>query len=338
MINGHVALELPGTDPQERDPVPVPGVHVRLDLEDEAGELVVVHRNHDAVAHPGARWLGVLQEPVEQELNAEVVARAAEEHRREPAGQHLPLVERHAGMVQHLALLQQRPVRPLVQPLPDQWIGKAPDLHRSPVGSAGHKLEQVHLLRQPVEDPAELEPRAERPVHRAGPDAQHPLQLVQQLQRVLRGPVQLVHEREDRDVPPAADFEELPRLGLDPFGGVDHHDHGVHRGQHPVGVLREILVARRVQQVDPVAVVVELQDRGADRNPALPLQLHPIGGGLPLVLPGRHRSRELDRAAVQQELLGQRGLAGVRMRDDRERPPPENFFLDAHVSGITLSG
>jgi hypothetical protein len=34
-----------------------------------------------------------------------------------------------------------------------------------------------------------------------------------------------------------------------------------------------------------------------------------------------HRARELDGAAEQQQLFGQRRLAGVGMRDDRERAP-----------------
>src|SRR5262249_40804065 len=38
----HVALELPGADSQEGDAVPMEGVHVRLDLEDESGELLRV--------------------------------------------------------------------------------------------------------------------------------------------------------------------------------------------------------------------------------------------------------------------------------------------------------
>ena len=39
---------------------------------------------------------------------------------------------------------------------------------------------------------------------------------------------------------------------------------------------------------------------------------------------GADLSGELDRAAEQQQLFGQRGLAGVGMRDDREGAPPGN--------------
>jgi hypothetical protein len=49
-------------------------------------------------------------------------------------------------------------------------------------------------------------------------------------------------------------FEQLDRLRFHALGGVDHHHRGVDRGQHAVGVLGEVLVARRVEQVDGVAL------------------------------------------------------------------------------------
>ena len=42
----------------------------------------------------------------------------------------------------------------------------------------------------------------------------------------------------------------------------------------------EILVARRVEQVQRVAAVGKLQDRGGDRDPAFALERHPVGGRL----------------------------------------------------------
>ena len=39
------------------------------------------------------------------------------------------------------------------------------------------------------------------------------------------------------------------------------------------------------------------------------------------------RARGLDRAAVEQELFGQRGFTGVGVRDDRKGPAPLDFFL-----------
>ena len=101
-----------------------------------------------------------------------------------------------------------------------------------------------------------------------------------------------------------------------PFGGVDHHHHRIDGGQDAVGVFGKSLWPRRVEQVDAVAVVIELQDGGTDRDAALALQFHPVGGGGALVLARGNGAGEVHRAAVEQQLLRERGLARVRMRDD----------------------
>ena len=191
--------------------------------------------------------------------------------------------------------------------------------HRGAVHPARHPLEEMHLAGLAVVDPAKIGAVAERPVHREGVQPEHALQFIEQLERIARGPVELVHEGEDRHAAPAADLEQLAGLRFDALAGIDHHHRRIHRGQHAVGVLGEILVAGRVEQVDAVAVVLELQHGGADRNAALLFQLHPVRGGGPLVLARGHRAGQLHRAAVKQELLGQRGLARVRMRDDGKR-------------------
>ncbi len=178
--------------------------------------------------------------------------------------------------------------------------------------------------------PLKIKAVADGPVHRERADAQHALQFVQQRQRVLHRPVALVHEGEDRHAALAADLEQLARLRLDALGGINHHHHRVHGGEHAVGVLGEILVAGRVEQVEAVAVVIELQHRGADRDAALLFQLHPVGRRGALVFARGDRAGELHRAAVKQELLRQRGLARVRMRDDGERAPFLDFFRDIH--------
>ena len=133
--------------------------------------------------------------------------------------------------------------------------------------------------------------------------------------------VELVDEGDDRDVAQPADLEQLPGARLDALGGVDHHHRGIDRGQRAVGVLGEVLVARRVEQVEDQVVVFEGHHRGDDRDAALALDRHPVGLGRAAVALGLDVAGELDRAAEQQQLLGQRGLAGVRMRDDGEGAP-----------------
>jgi hypothetical protein len=61
------------------------------------------------------------------------------------------------------------------------------------------------------------------------------------------------------------------------------------------------------------------------RDAALALDLHPVGTGVAPLALGLDLACEIDRAAEQQELLGQRGLAGVGMGDDRKGPPPRDL-------------
>ena len=94
-----------------------------------------------------------------------------------------------------------------------------------------------------------------------------------------------------------------------------------------VGVLGEVLVARGVQDVDAVALVLELHDGGGDRDAALLLNLHPVGGGGPGVLFALDLPGLGNGPAVEQEFLGQGGLAGVRVADDGKGAPAIDFFL-----------
>ena len=75
-------------------------------------------------------------------------------------------------------------------------------------------------------------------------------------------------------------LEELAGLLLDaplvPLGGVEHHHRAVDRGQRAVGDLAEILVARRVEQVEGEPRMLEAHHRRGDRDAALALDRHPI--------------------------------------------------------------
>ena len=102
----------------------------------------------------------------------------------------------------------------------------------------------------------------------------------------------------------AADLEQLQRLRFDALGRVEHHHHGVDGGQHAVGVLGEVAVAGRVEQVQFVIAVREVERRRGDRDPALLLHVHPVGRRRPPALVRLDRTARRDRTGVQQELLG----------------------------------
>jgi hypothetical protein len=161
--------------------------------------------------------------------------------------------------------------------------------------------------------------------------AEHALQFIQERDRIAGGPVELVHEGDDRNSPEPADLKKLPGLVLDSLPGINDHDGGVHGSEHAVGVFGKILVARRVEQVHKKAAVLELQHGGTHRDAALTLQFHPVGGGRPLVFPGGDRSGKLQGPPVQQKLFRQRGFARVWMGDDGESAPLRNVLFHGRV-------
>src|SRR5580693_8155394 len=85
----------------------------------------------------------------------------------------------------------------------------------------------------------------------------------------------------------------------------------------------EILVAPRVEEVEGEPLVLEAHRRRGDRDAALALDRHPIRAHPPplaLTSPASCIG-----PAKQQQFLGQRGLPGVRMRNDRKGPPAQNL-------------
>ena len=97
--------------------------------------------------------------------------------------------------------------------------------------------------------------------------------------------------------PQPANFEQLERARLDALGGINYHDRGVNRRQRAVGVVGEILVARRVEQVEDVVAVFERHHRCDDGDAAIALDLHPVGARLDAVLLGLDLTGELNGAA-----------------------------------------
>ena len=87
----------------------------------------------------------------------------------------------------------------------------------------------------------------------------------------------------------------------------------------------EILVARRFEQVEGESLMLEAHHRRGDRDAALALDRHPIRAHPPPLTARLNLARQLNRSAEQQQFLGQGGLAGVRMRDDRNRAPAQNL-------------
>ena len=319
-----VALELARADAHEGEAVAVRLVHVGLNFKDEGGKIGGVDVYLAGVAHARQRRRGHLKESVQKRLNAEVGERAAEEHGGELAVAHGVEVK-VAARAEQLHLVSERVTAGLTDQVDERGVVQLDG------GDAG--LFRVALVGE-VENAAlaavvhaeKFLAAADRPVDGIGVDAQLALDLLAQLERVACFAVHLIDKGKDGDIAQGADLEELARLRLDALRAVDDH-HGAVRGhQRAVGVLREVLMSRRIENVDAVAAVLELHDRRRDRNAALLFDFHPVGFCRALAL-ALDFARLRDGSAVEQELFRQRGFTGVRVRNDRKRPAAGDLFL-----------
>ena len=94
-------------------------------------------------------------------------------------------------------------------------------------------------------------------------------------------------------------------------------------------------MARRIQQVDCCGVVIELQNRGGDRDAPLLFKLHPVGCDLALFPPRFHGAGLLNRTPIKKELFGECCLACVRVGNNREIATAIDCRCD-HLTQIPL--
>ena len=158
------------------------------------------------------------------------------------------------------------------------------------------------------------------------------------LERLADFAVHFVDEGDDGRIARTADLQQPDRLGLDAVGGVDHHERGVHRREHAVGVFRKILVPRRIQQIDDAVAVFHLHDGRRDRNAALLFDFHPVRRRMPRGLARLDATGDLDGACEQQELFGQSRLARIGVRNDGERASARDFGRDTHGADQSVVG
>ncbi|MNC26072.1 hypothetical protein D3C75_741890 [compost metagenome] len=327
MLHRHAPLELAGDNPQECHTVTVGRIHVGLDLEHIAAELLLGGSHLTLAAGAGLGFRRKRQEVVQEGLDAEVIDGGAEEYRRQLSGPHLLIIEGVPGDFQQSQLLLELLIQIIrTGNLLDQGIVVTADfLHADVMMLVVISLEQLQAGFLPVIDAAELLAGADGPVHGIGTDTQQVLNLLKKLERVSALPVQLVDEGKDGNTPLAANLEQLLGLGLDTLGRVDEHHRAVCCRQSPVGVFTEVLVTRCVQNIDAVAFVVELHHRGGNRNPPLLFDFHPVGGGMAVGFPSFNRTGKADGASEQKQLFRQCGFTCVRVGNNGEGPPLIDF-------------
>jgi hypothetical protein len=82
--------------------------------------------------------------------------------------------------------------------------------------------------------------------------------------------------------------------------------------------------------------MLEAHHRRGYGDAALALDRHPIRAHPPPRAARLDLARQLDRAAKQQQFLCQRRLAGVRMRNDRKRPPAHNLVGQSTHQSVSV--
>ena len=116
----------------------------------------------------------------------------------------------------------------------------------------------------------------------------------------------------DRLEPVAKRLAQHPaRLRLRPAHGIGQQQHAVDHLHHALHLSAEVGVARRVDDVDRVAVPLDGRILGLDGDALFALEIHrvhdPLGDNLVVT----------ECAALLQQLIHQRGLAVVHVSDNR---------------------
>jgi hypothetical protein len=123
--------------------------------------------------------------------------------------------------------------------------------------------------------------------------------------------VDLVDDRDDLEVVLDREVRVRERLRLDALRGVDDEQRALACLKRARDLVGEVHMARRVDQVELVALPVHAHRLCLDGDPALALELHRV----------EHLVAHLacrDRVGQLQDAVGERRLAVIDVRDDRE--------------------
>ena len=301
MQDGDAFLEDARADTHESDTVMMLRIHICLDLENEAGERRIFRLDGAFQRLSRFRLRRKLEVFLQKWLYAEIRHSRSEEHRCQlPFGDFFR-IEGITRFIKKLQIITER-----IQYFP-------PDLRNDGfiIDLAGDHFQLLHAmgivldedmahLRLTVIDARVVTVHTDRPVHRTGTDAKHIFNVRHQIERILTEMVDLIHEGEDRDPTIRADLEELLRLRFDALCHIDDHDRRVDSHQRAVGILRKVRMPRSIQDIDAAALVVELQHRARDRDPALFFDFHPVRHRIARRLPRLDGACEMDRTPVKQ--------------------------------------
>ena len=161
-------------------------------------------------------------------------------------------------------------------------------------------------------------------------DREDVLELVDDRVGVGRRQVDLVEDRDEREVLAQGEVDVGERLRLDALGRVDDEDRALAGLQAVADLVGEVDVAGRVDEVEAVGLavlggVLEADGAGLDRDALLALEVHRIEDL------ARHLAR-VDRVGQLQQPVGEGRLAVIDVGDDRE--VAQAVLGDGHEAGV----
>jgi hypothetical protein len=318
------ATAISGADADKGNAIAVLGVHIGLDLEDEAGEfgLVRLHFAADGGARQGGRR--DVDDGIQQRLHTEVVHGRPKKDRCLGAIEIGVLVECIRGATHQIDIVAQLFGLVTDEGVQARIVEALDQLCRPFLGTGIEHGDRIVIK---VIDAAETLAHADRPGHGGGADAQHRFNLVEQVDRLAAFTVEFIDKGDDRRIAQPADVQQLDGLRFDAVDRVDDHQGRVHGRQGAVGIFGKVLVPGGVEQVDHAVAVGELHDARRHRDATLFFQLHPVTCCVAVGLARAHGAGHLDGLAKPQQFLGNGGLAGVRVGNDRKGAAAGDLFL-----------
>ena len=170
------------------------------------------------------------------------------------------------------------------------------------------------LAREQVHHALEIVLAADRQHHHQRPGAEDVLDLLHHAHEVGAEAVELVDEDDARDFRLVRVAPVGFRLRLHAAGTAEHADAAVEHLQRAVHLDGEVHVSGGVDDVQAVALPLAAGGGGLDRDAALALLLHEVGGGFTVV----HFADLVDLAGQAEDAFGTGRLAGVDVGEDAD--------------------
>ena len=307
-------------------------VNICCNLENKSGKLGILRVYHTFHSLHGTWTWSNLHKTVEQFLNSEVIECRTKEYRSYLCVKIILYIELRVYSINEFKVGTQFECKVLAD-IPVEFL--TVNVH---LDFLGHALlvgcKKVKFLLIDIIHTLETCTLVYGPAEWAHCYLQFAFEFIEQFKRVTTFAVHLVHVDNYGSVAHTAHLHELTGLGLHTLGTVNNNDYTVHSRKCAECILGKVLVTRSIEDIYLVAIIIELHDRGCNRDTTLFLNLHPVRCGCFLYLVRLHRTGNLNLTTEKQQFLGQRSLSGIRVRNDCKCSSSSYLFLYTHCIAV----